>query len=125
MEPRITGSRFVLAVIDLERSGRFYKEKLGFQTLWEGGGWHFLYRENIQIMIGECPGVIPAFQLGDHSYFGYFDVVNIDDLHEEYKSNGVEILSEVEDKEWGQREFSVRTADGHRITLGEAISALT
>lgn len=36
METKITGNRYVLAVNNLEKSGHFYKDKLGFQTLWEG-----------------------------------------------------------------------------------------
>ena len=121
MKPKLKGSRFVLAVIDLAASARFYKEKLGFQTLWEGGGWHFVYRESIQIMLGECPDDKPAFDTGCHSYFAYFDVDHVDDLYAEYQSKGVEILSSLENKEWGQREFSIRTVDGHRIMLGEAL----
>jgi len=44
MKSKITGNRYVLAVNNLEKSADFYKNKLGFHTLWEGGGWHFLIR---------------------------------------------------------------------------------
>lgn len=122
METKITGNRYVLAVNSLEKSTDFYKNKLGFQTLWEGGGWHFLTRDNIQIMIGECPDDPPASEIGSHSYFAYLEVKSIDALYEEYQLNKVEFLSAIENKPWGQREFSVRTIDGHRITFGEEVS---
>ncbi len=31
------------------------------------------------------------------------------------------MLTPVSDKPWGQREFAIRTIDGHRITFGEEI----
>jgi hypothetical protein len=72
-------------------------------------------------MIGECPDDLPAFELGSHSYVAYFEVKNIDGLYREYLLKEVEILSGLQDKPWGQREFSIRTIDGHRINFGEAI----
>ena len=122
MEPKITGNRYVLAVNKLDKSADFYKAKLGFQTLWEGDGWHFLMRDNIKIMIGECPDDQPASEINCHSYFAYLEVENIDQLYKEYQLKKVEILSNIEDKLWGQREFSIRTIDGHRITFGEEVS---
>jgi catechol 2,3-dioxygenase-like lactoylglutathione lyase family enzyme len=123
MKTKITGNRYVLAVNSLEKSAEFYKNKLGFQTLWEGGGWHLLTRDSIQIMIGECPDDRPASEIGSHSYFAYCEVKSIDGLYEEYQLKKVEILSAIENKPWGQREFSVRTIDGHRITFGEEVSS--
>jgi catechol 2,3-dioxygenase-like lactoylglutathione lyase family enzyme len=123
VKPKFTGNRYVLAVNNLARSADFYKDKLGFKTLWEDGGWHFLIRDNIKIMIGECPDDKPAYETGCHSYFAYLEVSNINQLYQEFEENKVEILSGIQDKPWGQREFSVRTIDGHRITFGEEISA--
>jgi catechol 2,3-dioxygenase-like lactoylglutathione lyase family enzyme len=121
MKSKITGSRYVLAVNNLVTSSDFYKNKLGFQTLWEEGGWHFLIRDDIKIMLGECPDDKPASEINSHSYFAYLEVDNIDMLYNEYQSKGVEILSDIENKPWGQREFSIRTIDGHRITFGEEV----
>ena len=121
MNSKITGSRYVLAVNNLVTSADFYKTKLGFQTLWEEGGWHFLIRDDVKIMLGECPGDQPASEINSHSYFAYLEVDNIDMLYQEYQSKGVEVLSSIENKPWGQREFSIRTIDGHRITFGEEV----
>ena len=123
MKPKISGGRYVLAVNNLAQSVDFYKNKLEFQTLWEGGGWHFLARDSIKLMLGECPDDKPASEINCHSYFGYWEVENIDELYKEYKAKEIEILSPIENKPWGQREFSIRTIDGHRITFGEEISS--
>ena len=117
----LTGTRYVLAVKDLETSADFYKNKLGFKTVWSGEGWHFINRDNCMIMLGECPDEVSAFKTNNHSYFAYIDVENIDALFNECRLKKIEILSALEDKPWGQREFAIRTIDGHRIMFGEEI----
>lgn len=52
--PKFIGTRYVLAVKDLEKSAQYYQTKLGFTTLWAGEGWHFLKREKFIVMLGEC-----------------------------------------------------------------------
>lgn len=111
----------MLAVKDLLKSAEFYKNQLGFASLWTDDGWHFLSRDKFIVMLGECPDDRSAFETLNHSYFAYIDVENIDDLYQEYCSKDVEVLNEIENKPWGQREFSVRTIDGHRIMFGEKI----
>jgi catechol 2,3-dioxygenase-like lactoylglutathione lyase family enzyme len=121
---KIVGTRYVLAVKDLKKSSEYYKNQLGFTTVWDGEGWHFLEREKFIVMLGECPDEKAALEIGDHSYFAYIDIENIDFLYEEFLLKKVEILSKIENKPWGQREFSIRTIDGHRITFGEKIKAI-
>ncbi|OUR91793.1 hypothetical protein A9Q87_08270 [Flavobacteriales bacterium 34_180_T64] len=117
----INGTRHVLAVKNLEKSVAYYEEQLGFESVWSGSGWHFLKREAFFIMLGECPDDSSAFETKNHSYFAYIEVISIDALYIEFKAKKVEIISEMADKEWKQREFSIRTIDGHRIMFGQAI----
>ena len=118
---KVIGTRYVLAVQDLAKSATYYQEQLGFKTWWSGEGWHFLRREKFMVMLGECPDDRSAFETRNHSYFAYVDVENIDELYQEYQAKEVEILAEVADKPWGQREFAIRTIDGHRIMFGEGV----
>lgn len=120
-EAKIISTRFVLAVKDLGNSAEYYQQQLGFETVWLGEGWHFLNRGKFMVMLGECPDEKSAFETNDHSYFAYVDMENIDALYEEYLMKEIQILSELDDKPWGQREFSIRTIDGHRIMFGEEI----
>lgn len=120
-KPEITGTRYVLAVKNLEASARFYEEKLGFATHWKVGGWQQLYREKFIVLLGECSDDRSAFETRNHAYFAYVDVANIDALFEEFRDKQVEITSAPEDKPWGQREFGIRTIDGHRIMFGEGL----
>ena len=75
-------------------------------------------RDQCRILAGECPDAIPAAELGDHSYFAYLVV---DDVEADYRrvcAQGAEIIKALRDEPWGMREFGVRTADGHRIMFG-------
>ena len=118
---KIMGTRYVLAVKDLDKSADFYQRKLGFKSLWTGQGWHFISRDNCMIMLGECPEDLSASETNNHSYFAYIDVDNVNLLYQELRDQQIEILSVPEDKPWGQREFGIRTIDGHRIMFGEEI----
>ncbi len=119
---KIVGSRCVLAVRDLKVSTKYYTDVLGFsQDPIDAEGWSFLTRDNFRVMLGECPDERPAGELGDHSYFTYWNVDDVDQLYQELTARGALVTSEPADKPWGLREFGLRTPDGHRITCGTLI----
>lgn len=121
--PTLTFGRYVLAVKDLEKSANYYKDQLGFKTTWAGDGWHFLRRESIMVMLGECSDDRSAFETKNHSYFAYIDVINIDDLFEEFSTREIVMIQPLSNKPWGQREFAIQTIDGHRIMFGQEIQS--
>lgn len=113
---------FVIAVQDLDKSARFYREVLGFEIHEIGdSGWRAYSRDGIRIMAGECVDAISPADLGDHSYYAYFVVTDARSYHDEVKSRGAEILKDLRDEAWGMREFALRTIDGHRIMLGQEL----
>jgi uncharacterized glyoxalase superfamily protein PhnB len=119
---KIVGSRYVLAVRDLKVSTKYYIDVLGFsQDPIDAEGWSFLTRDNFRVMLGECPDERPASELGDHSYFAYWNVDDVDQFYKEVTDRGALVMSEPADKPWGLREFALRTPDGHRITCGTLI----
>jgi len=71
-------------------------------------------------MAGQCSDAIPPKDLGDHSYFAYLEIVDIDHYYESVRAAGARILKNLRDEPWGMREFGLVTADGHRIMFGEA-----
>ena len=111
---------YVLAVPDLEKSIGFYRDVLGF-TIHEIGdpGWRIFAKDNCRIMAGHCPDAIQPNELGDHSYFGYFVVDDVDDYYDTVTSKGVEVIKPLKSEPWGMREFGIRTIDGHRIMVGQ------
>lgn len=118
----ITEARFVLAVPDLERSAQWYSTCLGFSVHEIGDpGWRFFERDGITLMVGHCAEAIPPKDLGDHSWFAYWVVSDVDAEFDRLVAHGADILSPPTDKPWGMRELHVRTVDGHRITLATAL----
>ena len=114
----ITQTRFVIAVADLARSGAFYRDLLGFDIREIGDdGFRFFESGACTIFAGACPDAPPAHAIGDHSYFAYFVVDDVDAYHARAIAHGAEIVKALADEPWDMREFGLRTVDGHRIML--------
>jgi catechol 2,3-dioxygenase-like lactoylglutathione lyase family enzyme len=118
----ILQNHYVLAVHDVRRSAEFYVHMLGFRIVAEPAGWIFVAKDNVMIMLGECPDDIPASDLGCHSYFAYLRVADADSYYNDLKAKGADLLSQIEDKPWKMREFGLRTVDGHRIMIGHSLT---
>jgi uncharacterized glyoxalase superfamily protein PhnB len=119
VKEEIFNPRYVLAVIDLEKSVNYYETELGFKMANRYPGWAFLSRGAFVIMLGECPEEKPASAIGDHSYFAYLEVMDAKSLFDEYEKKNVELIKPLKDEPWGMREFGIRTIDGHRIMFGQ------
>jgi catechol 2,3-dioxygenase-like lactoylglutathione lyase family enzyme len=80
---------FVLAVPDLDRSVSYFVDVLCFRPEWrEKDNWQALIRGDVWLMLGRCPDAIPPADLGDHSYFAYLTVDDVDALHTEFVGRG-------------------------------------
>jgi len=120
----IRQTMFVIAVPDLERSAAFYRDVLGFQIRDVGdSGWRMYTLGACRIMAGCCPDAIAPNELGDHAYYGYFQVDDVEAYHRRAVIAQAEIVKALATEPWGMREFGLRTADGHRIMLGQSVMA--
>lgn len=118
----ITKSRYVLAVPDLHRSLTYYRDVLGFDIHEIGDdGWRFFILGACEIMAGHCPDALPPIDLGDHNYFAYLILDDLDAYHARVAANGAEIIKPPRNEPWGMREFAIRTTDGHRIMFGQPV----
>jgi uncharacterized glyoxalase superfamily protein PhnB len=72
-------------------------------------------------MLGRCPDVPAASELGDHSYVAYLRVDDADAFHRRALAAGAEVLKAPTNEPWGMREFGLRSPDGHRFMLGQPI----
>ena len=114
---------YVLAVRNLDRSEAFYARALGFEAREMGdAGWRMFVKDQCRIMAGECPDALPARDLGDHSYFAYLVVDDVQAYYERARVGGAEIVKSLRDEPWGMREFGLRTVDGHRIMVGQELA---
>jgi uncharacterized glyoxalase superfamily protein PhnB len=120
---RILGSNPVLAVHDLDTSGAWYRDVLGCEVEDpDPGNWRFCRAGEVTFMLGRCPDVLPASELGNHSYVAYLRVDDVDGFYAHAVAVGAEVLKEPHDEPWGMRELGLRSPDGHRFMLGQSIS---
>jgi predicted enzyme related to lactoylglutathione lyase len=113
---------YVIAVPDLARSGDFYHDALGFDVREMGDpGWRMFVKGACRIMAGECRDALPARDLGDHSYFAYLVVDDLEWYAQRLAALEVEIVKSLRDEPWGMRELGLRTIDGHRIMLAQRL----
>ena len=119
---KVVHTRHVLAVKNLKIEADYYIDKLGFDRDFTAPGWEFLSFGIFKVMLGECADEMTAEATGNHSWFAHALIENVDQVYDEFISRGAQILSKIENKPWGIREFSVITPDGHRITFGQLVS---
>lgn len=120
---KIVNSRCVLAVQNLQVTTRYFMDVLGFrEDDIHADGWSFLSRDCFRVMLGECADAPPAGDLGDHSYFAFWNVEGVDELYRELAAKGALLGGPPTNKPWGLREFGLKTPDGHRIACGEPIA---
>ena len=117
--PTILQNHYVLAVHNVRASARFYVDVLGFAVVAEPAGWIFVKKDNCMIMLGECSDTMHPRELGDHNYFAYLLVDDVNAYHAQLQPHNVEFVANIADKPWGMREFGIRTPDGHRIMIGQ------
>jgi catechol 2,3-dioxygenase-like lactoylglutathione lyase family enzyme len=112
----------VIAVPDFGVSVPFYRDVLGFEVNELGDpGWRLYEYGSFKILAGECPDATPASEIGDHSYFAYLVIDDIDEHYKRLGAAGVEIVKTIRDEPWANREFGIRTIDGHRIMFAQPV----
>ena len=120
---RFTDVRCVLAVPSLPVSVAFYRDVLAMTLDLEVPGWAFLSRGRFKLALGECADAMPPAATGDHSYYAYVVIDDVDGLHRALVAAGVAITRPPADEPWGMRELGIRTPDGHRIMFAHPLAA--
>jgi DNA-binding transcriptional MerR regulator len=106
-----------LASLDLERTQRFWAEKLGFERLFTYPDYGISGRDGVQIHFWVTDDADIPKATGCR-----VDVTGVDAMYEEMSAAGVVHPSgPLTDQPWGFREFSVLDGDGNLVTFGERI----
>ena len=117
--PDLSRAMPVLQVRDIARSEAFYCDRLGFRShgSWgDGPDFCIVQRGRVTIALDRSGGD-SAVPLNQH-WAAYVYVADADALCAEFRSNGVEIVRELEDAPYGLRDFDVRDPDGHILAFG-------
>ena len=119
--PTVRATHYVLAVPDVARTAAWWTDVIGFERWMKPEGWIFVRRGACSIMLGECPDALPPADLGDHQYFAYVELDDVDAYHAFIAANGADVLHAPADQAWNMREMAVPTPDGHRVMFAQDI----
>jgi predicted enzyme related to lactoylglutathione lyase len=118
----VTRNDYVLAVHDLERTRDWFTRVLGCTSRdIDPGNWVFCVVDSLTFMIGRCPAAPLASELGDHAYFAYLAVDDVDAWAARAARENAEILKPPTTEPWGIRELALRAPEGHRLMIGQRI----
>jgi GNAT superfamily N-acetyltransferase len=115
-------SEAILAVADVPATVRFYRDKLGFTGEWLWGDpptFGGVRWGKVSILFCLQPAL--AAKVEGHQH--YFFVSGIDQLYERHRQNAVQIISSLEAKPWGLREYTVHDPNGYHLRFGEPVAA--
>jgi catechol 2,3-dioxygenase-like lactoylglutathione lyase family enzyme len=119
--PSVVRTQFVLAVPSLAEAEPYWCGVLGFERRESPPGWLFLALDGQGVMLGECADDLAPAALGSHSYFGYFELADVDAYARDVVSRGAIVLSGTADQPWGMREIAVATPAGHRMMFAQRL----
>lgn len=109
-------STAIFAVSDVVATVRFYCDKLGFKGEWLWGEpvcFGGVKWGDVEIMFNQQPEL--AARIAGHEHFLRFE--EVDSLHARHQQAGVEIVSPIDNKPWGLREYTVRDINGYHLRL--------
>jgi uncharacterized glyoxalase superfamily protein PhnB len=100
----------------------YYKDKLGFETLgtWQDPPVYAIVSRDQHAIHFRCaaPPTANPNKYEDELLDAYVNVEDVDALHAEYASKGVEFTRELADTPWQTREFVVKDCDDRLIVFG-------
>src|SRR5262249_31131973 len=117
----LSRSDAILAVADVVDTVRYYRDKLGFTGEWLWGDppdFGGVTWGKVGVMFCLQPALAATIEGHQHAFL----VSGLDRLHERHRANGVEVISPLEAKPWGLREYTVRDLNGYHLRFGEPIT---
>jgi catechol 2,3-dioxygenase-like lactoylglutathione lyase family enzyme len=105
-----------LPVRDVPAAQVWYRDVLGLATNW-------IWSDDFG-SVGEDAVELYLYRHPDpHPVYVSLYVHDVDAMHDACRERGAEIASELEDKPWNVREFTLRDRDGHLLRIGTEIEA--
>jgi catechol 2,3-dioxygenase-like lactoylglutathione lyase family enzyme len=107
-----------LPVGDLAAAIEFYVTKLGFR-------FGFTFGEPATfagVNLGKVAIFLRKGTPAPHAGAVFFTVGDADALYEFHRANGVEVVEEIGDREFGMRDYVVKDLYGYRLIFGHDIS---
>ena len=121
--PKFLEHATTLEVKDVVASEAFYREKLGFRPGYFYGeplSFCICSRDKVTIFLDKTRTSPRATPLNQY-WALYVYVDDVDAMAAEIAGRGVPFDREVEDQDYGCRDFDVRDPDGHLIGIGQKL----
>ena len=112
-----------LRTTDLSESIRFFTTKLGFTVEFQYEDFYAGIRAGDQVFhlkqVDEKDASIDVVDRGEHFHL-YLQTDDATGFASALKNNGVPLVQDVRDTEWGTREFVIKDDQGHTLYFGES-----
>jgi uncharacterized glyoxalase superfamily protein PhnB len=122
MNKEFLGTTVILPVENVRETAKFYESMLGFEItgIWsvsdQGAEYGSVRRGDVIIEFGE----------GRKEYSGsgvcLIHVDNADEIYKEFKSNGVELVGDLSDRDYGNRDFRIKDNNGNLLIISHSLS---
>lgn len=112
-EPDIWAVVPVLATTDVAKTAAYYRDVLGFaiDDRFTGTDWAMLWADQCQLFLSLNPTAAETAR-GQKLMIC---VPGVDAFYEKHKANGANIISDLEDKPWGLRAYTVEDPNGYHL----------
>ena len=114
-------STAIFASSNIEATLEYYKNVLGFESTWMWGdppSFGSATRGGVSIMFNIQTDLVTKVRGHQH----WINVDDIDELYHLHNSNGAHIVSAIEDKPWGRREYTVEDLNGYHLRFAGLLS---
>lgn len=123
MEKKLFMSHCIFPTPDIMRTSEYYEKILGFKAVQYLGAQEphiCLYRDFTEIILTKSNGqeVIPNRKLYGYGYDAYFITDNQEELQEEFKAAGANVVRQLFNTDYHNKEFVVEDIDGRWIGFG-------
>ncbi|MGQ0601309.1 MAG: bleomycin resistance protein [Anaerolineales bacterium] len=112
---RLNSAIPILPAARLDESVAFY-QRLGFTVGYDDGDYAIVQRDGAELQLFVQRDLNPL----ENDAGCYFRVTDIDALFAQVRESGAKIISPLEAKPWGQREFAAVDPSHNLLRFGEA-----
>lgn len=111
------GTTVILPATHVKETAAFYRDKLGFEVnfIWENPAYGSVRRGDVVIEFGEGRSAFAG------SGVCFIRVANADAVYNEFRSNGIEFVGDLDDRDYGSRDFRIKDNNGNTLIIGHAL----
>jgi catechol 2,3-dioxygenase-like lactoylglutathione lyase family enzyme len=107
----------VLFVSDIERAGRFYRDQLGLEQVYDQDDRIGLQCGSVRLLLHPTEEA----ERGPWNVELYFQVDDVDGVVSRLRAQGVGVLLEPTDEPWGERNAGILDPDGYPVYLTQSL----